>query len=329
MSKKELPEDLPPEEPAPSLLDAITDAVDAEDSVIDAEEGNGEPEPALEPAGDLVPKEDEPPPPPEAAAEPTKDEAVEKEIGELKLKDRSAERFRELSSKVKTLEEVAAEVETLRAANTQWAEAIKDTRAQPEEIGKAFAILYHANTGTPEGAKQALAMMDEFRTNLAQRFGIDLAGVDHLQGFDDLQAKVGNGDMELAAARELAALRRQQDEAARARQANAQQSEQEQAMHVAGAQVDALCEQLKAADPQYAQKYAVLKPLVSTIARTVPPAQWAATFKAYYDNLTLPALPNDPRTGAPAGPAPIRRSASAGGNQTPKTMLEAVQMEIG
>lgn len=322
------------DETTPDLLAEITAAVESADPV--SEDGEEEADVAAKPdkpegdtpAADVV---DPDTPDPAAAAAPDKtkepDAAVEKEIADLGLKGKSQERFRALTGEVKALSQ---EVEVLRgshAALEQWQGALKSTKATPEDLGSALEILHHANTGTIEGAKQALAMVDEFRSNLAQRFGIDVAGVDHLAGFDDLKQKVADGDLTADGAREIASARRLRTIQENERKAQDNVSTQEQAIATAGADVDALCAQLKQSDPLYAQKYAQVKAMIPVIARTIPPAKWKETFKTYYDAVQVQPV-RDSRREAPVTD-PIRSSPGGGGKPAPKSALEAVSQALG
>lgn len=322
-----------PDDPKPDLLAEITAAVESADPI--GEDGDEEPEVAATPdkkedetpAGDVV----DPDKPDPAAAAPDKtkepDAAVEKDIKDLGLKGKAEERFRKMTGDLKAQSQ---ELEVLRgshAALEQWQGALKSTKATPEDLGSALEILHHANTGTIEGAKQALAMVDEFRSNLAQRFGIDVAGVDHLAGFDDLKQKVADGDLTADGAREIASARRLRTIQENERKAQDNLSTQEQAIATAGADVDALCAQLKQSDPLYAQKYAQVKAMIPVIARTIPPAKWKETFKTYYDAVQVQPA-RDSRREAPVTD-PIRSSPGGGGKPAPKSALEAVSQALG
>lgn len=330
--------DPPKQEEEVSLLDAMKEAIEDDSTIVDESEEDDSPPAKTEPD-----KTDEPDPAkaaeaadpakdaadPAKATKPERDEAVEKEIKALGIKSEGAqERFRGMAGTIKTLSQ---EVDTLRGSHQaleQWQGALKSTKATPEDVGSALEILHHANTGTIEGAKQALAMVDEFRANLAQRFGIDIAGVDHLQGFDDLKEQVRTGDLTAAGAREIATARRLQTTQQQQRKQQEDQDAHQTAVTNAGREVDSLCAQLKANDPLYSQKFALVKPLIEVIARTVPPAQWKPTFKAYYDNVQLPTV-TDTRTASKDDPQPIRRSAGGGGAATPGSMEDAVRQALG
>lgn len=321
------------EDTTPDLLAEITAAVESADPVIDGgeEEGQGAKEKTDDKTADEVVEEVTDPEKVETvAATPDKtkeaDAAVEKDIKDLGLKGKAEERFRKMTGDLKAQSQELEVLRVSHAALEQWQGALKSTKATPEDLGSALEILHHANTGTLEGAKQALAMVDEFRSNLAQRFGIDIAGVDHLAGFDDLKQKVEAGDLTSDGAREIASARRLRTIQENERRAQDNLSTQERAIADAGAEVDAFCAQLKANDPLYAQKYAQVKSLIPVIAKTIPPAKWKETFKTYYDAVQVQPVRDSRREATVTDP--IRSSPGGGGKPTPKTALEAVAQAL-
>lgn len=322
----------PPEDnttPTPDLLAEITAAVeDPELAVADEDEEDAAPvaaatddaQGAPDPAATVV----------DAQAAPDKaqpDPAVEKEISDLGLKGKAQERFRTMTDTLKAKDqELEAQRQDVEAMQ-QWRETLLSTKASPEDLGGALEILHHANLGTPDGARHALTLIDGFRAKLAQQFGIEAAGVDHLAGFDDLKQQVEAGDLTPAAARELAGNRRQASDRQQRDRQLSEQTTHERAITEAGSQVDAFCAQLKQNDPLYAKKFVLVKPLIPVIAKTVPPDQWLATFKAYYANVVVPQVTDTRRSGAD-NPQPLRRSAGGGGNATPATHLDAVKQAL-
>lgn len=326
MDPNDTPND-PTTDPAddPSLIDAINQAI-ADPSFDDEDDDElaptDAPEPATEPATDEPVKAEEAKPE-EAKPAPT----VDDEIKDLGIKnERTAQRFRDLSAKVESATKEVAQLSDYRDRVERWEGVISSTGATPEDFGSALEILSLSNQGTRQGAEGALALIDEFRSKLAARYGIDVAGVDPLQGFDDLTQRLQTGDIDQASAKELARLRRQQDLQRQEAESRSTANAHDAAIKAGSAAVDTLCAQLKASDPTYDRKFEMLKPLIEDLAAQLPPAQWAGAFKKLYDKVQLPAIPDPRRV---ESPAPIRRSASNGGDRTPTSAEEAVRQALG
>lgn len=322
---------------APSLLEAITEGIDAADPQVDAE-GEDDAAPAVqadgEDVGDDVADEaagakEKPAPKAEEKQDdkPKANADDEKAIAELGAKGKTAERLRETFARERTKDARIAELEPLAQAMTQWQDTLRSTKASAEDLGGALEILSHANAGTEDGARHALALIDNFRANLARRYGIDVAGVDHLSGFDDLKAAVEAGDITQDRAREVAALRLGQQQRQQAEKAQSAEAQFQTRVSTASAEVDALCAQLKASDPLYDAKFAVLRDVIPTLGATVAPEQWKPTFERMYQQVKIAAPPADTRR---AGiEQPLRRESSGGGAKVPGSLQEAIAQAIG
>ena len=324
-----------------SLLDAVkaemagdgaqADEEDDEDADLPLEKQAAPPQdkPADEPAAPgegEQPAQPAAPDAPAAAKKPEPNADDDKAVKELGLKGRAEERFRDLSTNVRELSTKVAELEPMAKRATQWQETFESTGATPQQVGETLAFLTHANSGTLEGAKTAIGMIEAFRSELAQQYGIELAGVDHLQGFDDLKKLVADGDITEAVARETATLRRGRN-ATQQREQQTTQTQQWESRVNAGAQaVDTLCGQLRTTDPQFAQKWAMVEPLAKDLAATLPPEKWAGAVQGLYQKIALPKPVDTRRAEAP--PA-IQRGVAAGGSQEPQTMVDAVRQSIG
>lgn len=300
-----------------------------------------------------------------AAAPPSaKDEAVETEISELKLKDKAAARFRELSSQVK---EAAPYVETLRtvgidsaeklntiltdaARGLEFEEAIHRVQATPEQFSSAMQIIGGMNSGDPVLLNAVFDALSQELATLGQRLGREIAGgPDPLANHPDLMQAV-NEDMTMTRAHALEvakarALERNQIDQ-RNRQAQAVQQEQHAQQEMTRAQqralsdIDEFSNEMEKADPHFAHKLGLLTPMLDTIMRNAPPSRWALEVQKAYRQLPAPAAA--PAAVAPAqrprmanvptrGGATVAATAGAGGDtmrSAPKSDFEAFMQGV-
>lgn len=295
-------EDIPPP-PAPGTT--ATPAVEGGDPPApDADgkpDGEGEPGKDGKPAAADVPPGDQPDP-------------VDAEMKDLGItNERTQRRFRELTER-------AAEVEQLRPMAEryqQWEETIRETKANPQQMGQALNYLAAVNSGDPNALNQAYEFMQQEMTWLAQKLGRAAPGYDPLTEYPDLAQQVQAGEVTRAAAEELARSRRAQalQQESHARQlTEAQQVAQahrleQQAMQ----QVAELGQQLRASDPAFEAKFRALQPTVAFIQRTLPPNQWAAAIQEAYRAIPAHVAQPAPPPATPAAVAPPRNPARPSG----------------
>lgn len=248
----------------------------------------------------------------EAAKAP---DPVDAEIAELKLSERSASRFRELTGELKTTREALAAVgitdvaalPALLSKATERDELVQmvfDTGATPEQYGQALDYIKTVNAaakGDRKAAEVAYATMEGELKVLAQFLGKEIPGVhDPLAAHADLLAEVTAGDLartralEIAAQRQQSTVRTQADE--QAALTNRQAADVE-AGRTALAQWDA---QMVASDPSYAAKRDILSAQVGILRQNLPPSKWLDATQRLYATLPNPA----PAPVAVAKPAP-------------------------
>lgn len=300
--------------------DAATDeaaADEAEGDTAQADEEAAEGDKADEPKA-----EDDKPA--EEAADP-----IDAEAKALGLKEKAAERFRELS---REREEMAPLREAMKAAGLadvqQAARALErvrdadyvlgrvvDTGANHEQFDSTLNYLALVNKGDTASLEQAWALIEPEIKLLAQALGKDVPGmVDPLAGHADLIAEVEAGDLPRARALEIAAALQRSAHDTAVRQ-SAQQREQaqreaqqqaEQAAQHARSELNSLGNDLAAADPA---RFQALQPqlvaLVQQVAAQHPPHEWAYRVARAY--ATLPyAPPAPPAAKPPIGHVPMR-----------------------
>ena len=317
----ELPETTTPEADPQPEADTDPFAAGVEEARTQEAKEDAPVEPQSE--GDLP--SDEPKPEGPQKGEPAKQDppkpedapkSVDDEIKDLGItNERTQKRFRELSER-------ANEAETLRARAdkvTDWEKTIESTGATPQQFGAMLVYLKNINSGNAEAMNHAYDMMQKELQTIGQRLGREAPGFDPLSAHADLAEKVKAGDMDRATAVELIQLRQrgvlqQESEAAQQRSWQAQQAQQ-QAMN----EVAALGNQLRAADPQFKEKFAFLAPTVEIIQNTLPPQQWAQALHSAYQR--LPAIPAPAPAARPNNPA--RASAAPARAAVPKNPEDA------
>jgi hypothetical protein len=267
----------------------------------------------------------------DAAAAPAKDEAVEKEIGDLKLKDRAADRFRELSAVKAEYEPIKAvlhevgvkSVEQVKGLVSQAQDAhyivqqVEATGAQPEQYSAALNYLAATSAmsrGDVKAAEQVYDMLVGELSVVANLLGREVPGiVDPLKAYPDLQADLADEKitreraLELAKTRNTEALRTgNADAAAKADAAKtAQEKAQAEAIAAGREALDALPAKLAATDPGGVEalkaKYPAFVEKVKEIVKAHPPGEWEPRAMLAYVALgsPLPAVPDAAKN--PAG----------------------------
>lgn len=313
--------------PTETLADAISKAIDAtpaEDSApVSASADGGESagadaEPAKAAAEEAAKPADESAP---ASTDADDDLAIPAE-----LKGRTRERFERLTTRLKEAGEKATAAMSFA---DRWRETIASTGASPEYIGQTFEIVRAIHSGDPKQLETALTMLDETRASIAKALGKDVPGVDVLADFPDLAEGVASGDLGRAHALELAKVRRQTAAVEQHRAKQTTEQQREKAINDGAAAVDTFMESMKATDPMFGAKMALLKPVLASVARNAPPDRWAAEVAELYRNVPVQAPP------APKeNPQPFRaaRPSGAGGARpaaAPASMLDAITAVLG
>lgn len=339
-----------PSEPTPDPADAAAAALDAaladqplpevpapapaEDKP--AEAAKPEADPFAEPAKAEAPKPEAEKPAetePTEPTEPVKDEAVEKEIAELNLKERSAERFRELSAIKAEYEPIKAalhevgikDVAQVKSIVKQAEDAhyivqrVEQTGANPEQYLKTLDYLTAVNAmskGDLKAAEAVYNMLSEELTVAATLLGKEIPGiVDPLKGHPDLKAEVEDERitreraLEIARQRNVEGIRGEQAKQTQAQQQAAQQQTQAEAKAIeAGREaLNQLGTELAATDPggveAFKAKYPALVEKIKAITAkgpdgkfVTPPSQWATKAAVAYATIPAPAPKAQPKT---------------------------------
>lgn len=287
------------------------------------------------------------PAPAAAPAAPEPDPETDKEVQDLRLKGRAEARFRELTGQVKELtplrETLAkhqitdpAKIETViqdAARAQEWEDTVIASTATPEQFSSALNVIKAMNADDPKLQNIAFDVLIEQISALGRRLGRDVPGlVDPLADHTDLQTEVANGDISRERALEIARQRAVLAATEAREGARSTQQESQTAIQQAIGEVATLSDTLKASDPDFERKLALLQPTLDIIRETVPPAQWRAKIERAYQS--LPKLPplaaataaaTKPRV--PVSHMPVRPTGTSAGMQPkPRSDLEAFQM---
>jgi hypothetical protein len=232
--------------------------------------------------------------------------------------ERTQKRFRELSERASEAEALRGRAEKV----TDWEQTIERTGTNPQQFGATLLYLTDVNSGDPVRMNRAYDTMQAELKFLGEKLGREAPGFDPLSAHPDLAEKVASGDLERAAAVELVQHRQRGLLQSEQQQNQHRASQAEQAQQQALQEVAAIGQQLRAADPQFKQKFAFLAPTVEIIQATMPPAQWATAIQQAYQRLPAVAAP------APAAPVarpnnPARASAAPAAPATPKNPADA------
>ena len=307
---------------APSAVDLIAAAVGAEPAKPEAPAPvAATPDPAAPPA-ELTPEQ-------KAKAEDERLEAEAKAFGITKP-DTTA-KFKELSreaAKVKELGPRVAELSERVAKQDEVFTFMEQNGVTGDQFGQAVAVLSHINSGDPVRLQRAYEALGEQMAAIGAKLGLEAPGYDPLAAHADLQAKVANMDLSREDALEIAHGRQLRTAATTHSAQQGTQTAQQQELAAVTRELTALETRLRATDPQFAQKWALLGPtLVPTLSR-LPLRERASAFEQAYAAFQLPAAPAAPATTRP-DPANPGRPAMGAGAKAPTNSAEAIMLSLG
>jgi hypothetical protein len=249
---------------------------------------------------------------------------------DARLAPRTQERIRSLADEVKQLRQISEN-------NGAMIGAIMDTGASPQEFGAMVGYLGAVHSEDPARLEAAYQLLQSELQGLAIRMGKPLPEVNWLDGQQDLIDGIRAGAMTRETAIELAmhrASKKRNDAvtAAKVKDAQATQSTEQEAK-AASAELDALGDELAAADPQYAAKYAIIVPKLKAEMAKLPPKQWKTRFLEEYAKTkivskTAPVAAAAPVINKPKN-QPLRPSTPSGGTvKAPGSALDALSSAI-
>jgi hypothetical protein len=268
-----------------------------------------------------------------AAKKPTDEELFKVPEG---MQKGAQNRFQALVTEVKT--ERAARVKAEQAAQestgtvTSFREILKETNTSADDLSMLLEYNRLCKAGSAGDLEQALKIIDEQRTLIAQALGRPVDGVDVLAGFPDLQQQVKDLKITPEAAAEIAKGRR--DQAAARQRAEAQGRERQSAAQRTQAREQALNDIAAFAskkakeDIDYPRKEAELLKAIERISKNSPPHLWVSQLELLYDTITSVA-PAQAAAAAARTEQPLRPNSGGGGTPAPKSMAAAIDAGLG
>lgn len=310
-------------EPMPEAAPAAEAEKPADPPTADAKpEGETVPDDGATPAHDNKKPEDTKSEDEKATPEPNAE--TEQEITGLGLKQKAAERFRELSAEVRELAPLRAELEQLGVKDVAGLQQIaarakdgadligmvQETGATPEQYGQALDYIKVLNSGNVD---QAITLLTGELQALCRAAGRAIPGIfNPLDGHQDLIDEVESGALSQQRAEELAGERHRRATMAegqrlnesRERETRTAEEQKAQAVQAAKDAVTALGRDWEKADPDYAAKYPALAAAFRDISAKYPVHEWALRVELAYGKIPAPQKKPVPATGSPVRSGP-------------------------
>jgi len=314
----------PEQDPTAGMADAIAQAVGVEVTPAEPEtpkaEG-GETPPAEAPKVEQTAEE-------LAQAEEARLDAEAKAMG---LKPDTTTRFKELSreaAKVKELEPRVQELQTRLEQQEQVFGFMEQHGVTGEQFGQAVMVLSAMNSGDPMKLRVAYDTLSQQMAAIGQQLGIEAPGFDPLSAHPDLLEEVRNADISRERALEIAQGRQLRTVSTQRSAEQDRMTAEQREIADAHRDLTALEANLRASDPQFEQKWAILRPTLLPALTQLPLRARASAFQQAYAALQLPAAPAVPATTRP-DPANPGRPAGAAGAKAPTSEADAIMRTLG
>ena len=322
----------PPETPDAEVTDSSTEE---KQNVVDTilSELNEDEEPEQIPDDPPEPKEeeakeettDEPKEEKPTEAVDSKDELYEEPEG---LKPKAQERFRSLVEANKSKEQ---ELEESRNTVAEIQKTIQNTGVSPEEFGGLLDFARMANSQSPDEKRQAFNIAKGEMQRLAKEIGVEEGGVDLLDGFQDLQQKVDNYELDRNDAIELANARRGQqrmtEQNKQVEQKKQQSLTQQSDIQKSTQSIEEFMANRQKTDIDFDAKEKYLMGQVQNIQEQYPPSQWPTVVASLYDALGTMSG-NQVQKQKLTASSPIQSSGQASGATNPASMADAIMSEL-
>lgn len=288
-------------------------------------EQKAEEEPKAE-VKDLTDEKSPEDPEPEVKAEEKQEETAEVELSDEEilnnLKPKAQERFKDLVSRSKELEDRISQLEPSEAV----ASHVLNSGTQPDQLNFALDVFKSLNSGDWDQARSALSKIDEFSNIIAERLGVSDQGNNDKSSyndFEDLSGAVENLEMSEEWANKLAqqrvsanSINQSKQEFSRQTEENYQQQqaysqEQERAYN----EIKAWEEGIKTSDADFDSKRDIMLDIGEKIANSgVNPNSWLPLLKNEYEVLSRGMSLASKRTNASKNSGPLAPSSSSSGN---------------
>jgi len=273
-------------------------------------------------------KEEEKTPEPEveAKAEEKPEETAEVELSDEEilnnLKPKAQERFKDLVSRSKELEDRISQLEPSEAV----ASHVLSSGTQPDQLNFALDVFKGLNSGNWEQARSALNKIDEFSNIIAERLGVsDKSNNDKSSygDFEDLSGAVENLEMSEDWANKLAQQRVRENSINQSKQEFSRQNEESyqqqqnfsQEQDKAYNEIKAWEESIKTSDADFDSKRDIMLDIGEKIANSgVNPSSWLPLLRNEYEVLSRGMSLASKRTNASKNSGPLAPSSSSSGN---------------
>lgn len=248
---------------------------------------------------------------PESPEEEVASEEAEDDF-EKSLSERAQNRFRELSERAKRAEEEAAQI---REQGMELYKIMADSGVTPDDLTTYFDYYKNLRQGDKNKAAEQWALMEQAHSQFT---GQAVGNADPLNNHPDLKQAVEEFEITEEVARETATLRdysqRMQQNEQRQAEFQAQYGEQQRQQQEAAGyaqkaaqDLDAWSAEMKAKDPQFEQKEALLLERAQEQFPNIHPAHWPEFIAREYEYISKAMPAQEPAQ----SPNPIRPGASA------------------
>jgi hypothetical protein len=214
-------------------------------------------------------------------------------------KDLKQETRQRMQTLIETAKTVTAERDKITGDFNMIVGGLQNAGVSPEQYGETLSWLAMFNSGDPVQQTKALELVEGIADRLATLLGKERSVNDPLKDHPDLQQAITNRtatrEIALEVARTRNAKKFQGELTANASREQQQQNEVAQVTQQARNDLSTLETTLRATDPLYEKKKALLVPVLQPVMKSLHPSQWKAAFQTAYANVKLPG------GGRPAG----------------------------
>jgi hypothetical protein len=241
-------------------------------------------------------------------------------------KDLKKETSERMQSLIKTVKDKDVELTQVRTDFDTIINGIKASGSTPEQYGEAISWLSLFNSPEPASRMKAYELVNDVADRMATMLGIDRTVPDLLAQHPDLKASVAANQITAKYANEIARTRNAQKFTG---QINDTQRQQQQTQAQAAAEdaqartdLNTFDVEMRAKDPLYDQKRALIVPILRTTFKLIPKAQWAATYKQAYAEAKV--KPKGAVTKAPTQPLRGNKNPAGGQARQATSMMDAI-----
>lgn len=229
------------------------------------------------------------------------------------MTDRAQARWAQLTERVKQVPELERRATEAATALDNVRRMVSDSGLAQDEFSDMLQMASLFKSNDPRSMQEALQQLDGLRADLAQRMGVEVAGVDLLAGHQDLKQKVDGMLLTREDALEIARLRGKGQQADQLTAEQREQQQHHQAIQQAAGSMEAALHK-RAGTPGHEAKLKYIhghfaNPAnLQSFVKTYQPQQWEAVLMTMYDAFT-PQAPAQPPTPQPLRPGALRPGA--------------------